>query len=444
MHNTSTFAPLKNRKPVNRYCMRFFTRRRIIEAVVILVVALLLIFTVDYYMSALRKSPLPDNAYVPEPKIEYGIVVDSFYVMKDVVKANENLSTILMNYNTSMITIEQLVTKSAGIFDVRKIRTGNKYTILTSNDSLRKAEYFIYENNPTEYVVFEIGDSLHVHLGQKEVEVRIKTASNKISSSLWNAMVEINASPNLTIALSEIYAWTIDFYAIQKGDNFTAIYEELFVEGESIGLGNILSARFNSGGKDNFAFRFVQDNKPDYFDDKGQSLRRAFLKAPLKFSRISSHFSNSRLHPVLRIRRPHHGVDYAAPKGTPVHSIGNGTVIEARYAGGAGRMIKIKHNSNYTTAYLHLSGYAKGINKGSHVQQGQIIGYVGSSGLSTGPHLDFRFYKNGTPIDPLKVESPTALPVKKELVDSFYQIKLVQFRKLDSLNIPVKQTIRPI
>lgn len=423
--------------------MKLFTRKRIIEAVVIIVVAVLLVFTVDYYLSALRK-PLPDNAYVPEPRIEYGIVVDSFYVVKDVVKANENLSTILMNFNTSMITIEQLVTKAVGIFDVRKIRTGNKYTILCSNDSLKKAEYFIYESNPTEYVVFEMGDSLHVHIGQKEVEVRIKTSSNKITTSLWNAMAEIKASPNLTIALSEIYAWTIDFYAIQKGDNFTAIYEELFVEGESIGLGNILSARFSSGGKDNFAFRFEQDNRTDYFDDKGQSLRRAFLKAPLKFSRISSHFSNSRLHPVLRIRRPHHGVDYAAPKGTPVHSIGSGTVIEARYAGGAGRMIKIKHNSTYTTAYLHLSGYAKGINKGSHVQQGQVIGYVGSSGLSTGPHLDFRFYKNGTPIDPLKVESPPALPVKKELIDSFNVIKSVQFRKLDSLNLPEKHTIRPI
>ncbi len=424
--------------------MRLFTRKRIIEAVIVVVIAVLLVFSVDYYMSALRKSPLTDNAYVPEPRIEYGIVVDSFYVVKDVVKPNENLSTILLNYNTSMITIEQLVTKAAGIFDVRKIKTGNNYTILCTNDSTKRAEFFIYESNPTEYVVFEIGDSLHVHLGRKEIEVRIKTASNKISSSLWNAMAEIKSSPNLTIALSEIYAWTIDFYAIQKGDNFTAIYEELYVDGEPIGLGNILSARFNSGGKDNFAFRFDQDGQSDYFDDKGQSLRRAFLKAPLKFSRISSHFSNSRMHPVLRIRRPHHGVDYAAPKGTPVHTIGNGTVIEARYAGGAGRMIKIKHNSTYSTAYLHLSGYAKGIDKGSHVQQGEVIGYVGSSGLSTGPHLDFRFYKNGTPIDPLKVESPPALPVKKELIDSFNLVKSVQFRKLDSLNMPVKHTIRPI
>jgi murein DD-endopeptidase MepM/ murein hydrolase activator NlpD len=424
--------------------MKIFTRKRIIEAAAIIVIAITLLFALDYYMSALRKAPVTENAYLPEPKVEYGIVVDSFYVVKDIVKANENLSSILLKYNTPMGTIEQLVTKAAGLFDVRKIRTGNKYTLLCTNDSTRKAEYFIYESSPTDYVVFEIGDSLHVHLGEKEVVVRTKTASGTISSSLWNAMAEINASPNLTIALSEIYAWTVDFYAIQKGDNFTAIYEELFVEGESVGLGNILSARFNQGGKDNYAFRFVQDNNTDYFDEKGQSLRRAFLKAPLKFSRISSRFSNSRMHPVLRIRRPHHGVDYAAPKGTPVHTIGSGTVTDVRYAGGAGRMVKIKHNSTYATAYLHLSGYGPGIKTGARVQQGQVIGYVGSSGLSTGPHLDFRFYKNGTPIDPLKVESPPALPVKRELMDSFNQVKLIRGRQLDSLNMPVKHTIRPI
>jgi murein DD-endopeptidase MepM/ murein hydrolase activator NlpD len=174
------------------------------------------------------------------------------------------------------------------------------------------------------------------------------------------------------------------------------------------------------------------------------SLRRAFLKAPLKFSRISSRFSNSRLHPVLRIRRPHHGVDYAAPKGTPVHSIGSGTVTESRYAGGAGRMIKIRHNSTYSTAYLHLSGYGPGIKSGARVQQGQVIGYVGSSGLSTGPHLDFRFYKNGTPVDPLKVESPPALPVKKELMDSFNIVRLQLSRQLDSLSMPKKKALKPL
>lgn len=423
----------------------YFTKKRIITISALIVLALTITFSLDYYFTRLDTAPVADNKYIPEPRVEYGIVVDSFQVVKDEVKANENLSTILLQYNLDMGTIEQLVQKSAGIFDVRKIRKGNKYTVLLTNtDSLPTAHYFIYESSPTQYVIFEAGDSLHVHAGEKEIEIRLKTASGNIKSSLWNAMAEMKANPNLTIALSEIFAWTIDFYAIQKGDNFTAIYEELFVDGEPIGLGNILSARFNHGGKDNFAFRFVQDETADYFDEKGQSVRRAFLKSPLKFSRISSRFSHSRLHPVLRIRRPHHGVDYAAPKGTPVHAIGSGTVTDARYAGGAGRMIKIRHNSTYSTAYLHLSGYAKGIHNGARVQQGQVIGYVGSSGLSTGPHLDFRFYKNGTPVDPLRVESPPSLPVKKEYMADFTKLRLDFGRKLDSLNIPQKASLMPL
>lgn len=424
--------------------MKYFTRKRIITGSAIILAVLITAFSLDYYFTALDKAPEADNKYIPEPRVEYGIVVDSFQVVKDEVKANENLSTILLQYNLDMGTIEQLVQKAAGIFDVRKIKAGNRYTILIRNDSLPTAHYFIYESSPTQYVIFEAGDSIHVHSGEKEIITKIRTASGTISSSLWNTMAEMKANPNLTIALSEIFAWTIDFYAIQKGDNFTAIYEELFVEGEPIGLGNILSARFKHNGKDQFAFRFVQDDKADYFDEKGQSVRRAFLKAPLKFSRISSRFSNSRLHPVLRIRRPHHGVDYAAPKGTPVHSIGNGTVTDVRYAGGAGRMVKIRHNSTYSTAYLHLSGYGPGIRAGAHVQQGQVIGYVGSSGLSTGPHLDFRFYKNGSPIDPLKVESPPSLPVKKELSGDFTKLRLEMGRQLDSLNIPQKASVMPL
>lgn len=424
--------------------MKLFTRKRIAEALIIIVVAALLLFAVDYYLSGLHREPVAENPYVPEPKTEYGIVVDSFYVVKDVVKPSETLSAILSHYKIPMTTIEQLVANASGVFDVRRIKSGNTYTVLCTNDSLKKAEYFIYESNATDYVVFEIGDSLRVHMGEKEVQVKIRTAKGTIVSSLWNAMSAIHADPNLTIALSEIYAWTIDFYAIQKGDQFTATYEELYVDGEPIGLGNVISARFRHAGVPLYAFRFVQDDKEDYFDEKGQSLRRAFLKAPLKYSRISSRFSNSRMHPVLRIRRPHHGVDYAAPKGTPVHSIGSGTVTDARYAGGGGRMVKIRHNSTYTTSYMHLSGYAPGIKAGVHVQQGQVIGYVGSSGLATGPHLDFRIYKNGTPVDPLKIESPPALPVKKELMDSFYRICQTQIRILDSLNMPVTKAVKPI
>ena len=423
--------------------MKNFSKKRILIGVAAIVLVVVALAFADLYRTRLSAPPVIDEVYAPEPRMEYGIVVDSFRVVKDVVKPGENLSYILSRYNIGPGDIDKLVKKSEGIFNLRNFKAGNNYTVLCNEDSLSRACYFIYEATPTTYVVFETGDSIHIHTGEKEVLRRRRSASGTISSSLWNAMVQAGGSPNLTLEMSEIYAWSIDFYSIQPGDNFAVLYEELMVDDQPIGLGNIISARFYHGGHDLYAYRFIQDEQADYFDENGQSLRKAFLKAPLRYSRISSRFSNSRLHPVLRIRRPHHGVDYAAPKGTPVHSVGSGTVIDARWAGGAGRLVKIRHNTTYTTAYMHLSGYGPGITRGARVQQGQVIGYVGSSGLSTGPHLDFRFYKNGTPVDPLKVESPPALPVKKELLDEFNALRIQLTRKLDSLDMPARRTVRP-
>jgi murein DD-endopeptidase MepM/ murein hydrolase activator NlpD len=243
-------------------------------------------------------------------------------------------------------------------------------------------------------------------------------------------MQESGADPNMAVALANIYQWTIDFYAIQKGDSFKAIYEELSVDGRPISIGEIHSAVFNHNGKEYYAHRFEQDNVTDYFDGNGQNLRKEFLKAPLKFSRISSKFSNSRMHPILRIRRPHHGVDYAAPKGTPVHTIGNGTVVKASYAGGAGRLVNIRHSNGYSTSYMHLAGFGPRIRPGASVSQGQVIGYVGSSGLSTGAHLDFRVYKNNVAMDPLKIESPPALPVNAKYIASFDSVKVMYEKNL--------------
>ena len=242
----------------------------------------------------------------------------------------------------------------------------------------------------------------------------------------------------LALKLSDIFAWAIDFYAIQKGDQFRVIYDELLVDSAYIGIGDIYAVQFDHAGSENFAFGFEQDERFDYFDENGMSLRRAFLKSPLEFSRISSHFSHSRLHPVLRIRRPHHGVDYAAPHGTPVRSIGDGTVIARAFqAGGGGNYVKIKHNSVYTTTYMHLSGFGKGVTTGARVKQRQVIGFVGATGLATGPHLDFRVHKNGSPVDPLKVEAPPVEPVHQEKMGEYIVLKdslLTELKKI----IPVQ------
>lgn len=245
-------------------------------------------------------------------------------------------------------------------------------------------------------------------------------------------MIDNDLHPMLAIELSEIYAWSIDFFGLQKGDSFKVIYEEEYIDTISNGIKHILAASFSHAGSEIYAIPLIQDGEESYYDLEGNSLRKAFLKAPLRFSRISSRYSNSRLHPILRIRRPHHGVDYAAPAGTPVHAIGDGRVIMREYQGGAGRIVKIRHNSVYTTAYMHLRAYGKGITVGKYVKQGDIIGYVGSTGLSTGPHLDFRFYKNGHAVDPLKVKAPPVLPVSEDNIEKFDKVSSVMYELINS------------
>ena len=364
---------------------------------------------------------LESEMLLPEINIEYGLSSDSFNITRGKVLRNQNLSDILTRYGISYQQIDKLVKISDPVFNVRKIKSGNPYCVYCDSDS-NKVQYFIYEENPASYIKYIFGDSICVIREEKEIRHEKKYSSGVIESSLWNSMAGNNINPLLAIELSEIYAWSIDFFGIQKGDSFRVIYDEDFVDTISMGISKVHSACFTHYGNDYWAFEYVQDGISSFFDEKGNSLRKAFLKAPLKYSRISSKFSNSRFHPVLKIRRPHHGVDYSAPTGTPVHTIGDGVIIDKGYQkSGGGRFVKIKHNSVYTTTYMHFSNFAEGINTGVRVHQGQVIGYVGSSGLATGPHLDFRVYQNGTAIDPLKLKSPPVEPVKKENMGEYLE-----------------------
>lgn len=363
---------------------------------------------------------------------EYGILVDSLEVVHGTVKRNEFLSDILLDFGIEYNIIDRIARSPKEIFDVKKIRAGYPYSIIRTPDSLAEVRYFVYEQSPTEYVVIDLSDSLHIYHGEKAVERRLASASGTISSSLWNAMVDNGSDPNLANELSEVYAWTIDFFGIQKGDNYRVIFEELYVEDEYIGLGRVVAADFNHYGEDFFACYFVQDSLGDYFDDEGGSMRRTFLKAPLRYRRVSSGFSYSRMHPVLKYRRPHLGVDYAAAAGTPVHAVGDGLVTFAGWTEQGGYTVRIKHNGTYATSYCHFSGFGKGVKKGVRVKQGQVIGYVGKTGLATGPHLDFRFYRNGKAIDPLKVKSPPAKPVDTANYDAY-------IRHCDSLLIELQK-----
>ncbi len=371
-------------------------------------------FYIDYYETKRIEREMAKQVEVkrPEPVMLFNLPIDSFTVIPGQIRSGQNLSDLLLSKGVSMTRVDEISKKSILTFDVRKMKVRNSFYYLMNKKDPSKLDYLIYEINPVDYVVYDLSDSIRIYKEKKPIITQIKTASGVITSSLWNTMKAQALDPMLAMDLSDIYAWSIDFFGIQKGDKFRVIYEENFVFGKSIGIGRIFAAQFVHAGEDFYAFSFTQNNEDSYFDDKGKSLKKAFLKAPLKFSRISSQFSNSRFHPVLKIHRPHHGIDYAAPTGTPVFSIGEGTVIAKAYqASGGGNYLKIKHNSIYTTSYMHLSKFGEGISNGVRVKQGQIIGYVGSTGLSSGPHLDFRVFMSGTPVNPLTIKSPPTEPV---------------------------------
>ncbi|NLN96733.1 MAG: peptidoglycan DD-metalloendopeptidase family protein [Bacteroidales bacterium] len=376
-------------------------------------------FIIRYFLQTPCIIQDDDETYTPEPLTKYGIPVDSLILYEGVVLPRETLSDILGRYNVSSADIYKLAEKADGVFNLRRIKAGQNFSVLCLNDSMQTVKYFIYEESPTSFVVFNLGDTINVYTAEREIERRIKISDGTIESSLWNAMISNGDDPQLALELSNIYAWTIDFFGIQRGDSYKVMFEELYVEGQRIGIGKIFTSVFRHLNNDYYAFYYEQDDDGDYFDEQANSLRKSFLKAPLQYSRISSHFSHRRLHPVHRVYRPHHGVDYAAPTGTPVMAIGDGKVTFARYKGAAGNMVEIVHNSVYKTQYLHLSKYGKGIREGVRVKQGQVIGYVGSTGTSTGPHLDFRVYENGKPVNPLTVKSPPAEPIKPEYKDDY-------------------------
>ena len=393
-------------------------------------IQILLAFIIALILSSCNTNNTTDNiketpkdtisAVVKEiAKKKFGIEVDNYIIKKSTVKSNEFFSNILQDQGISYARVIEAVNASNEIFDVKYMRKGDTYFTFTTTDSTAQLDYLVYKLNKTNYVKFNFMDSIIATEHQLKIIIDTNIAIGVIESSPWSSLKSRGYDPMLAMELSDIYAWTIDFYGLQKGDSYKIIYEKRYIDSTYIGLGKVLACEFMHYDHNYKAYIFEQDSLEDYFDEDGGSLRRAFLKAPLRYSRISSRFSHSRLHPILKIRRPHHGVDYAAPTGTPVHTIGDGKVTYVGRKGGYGKYIKVKHNGTYTTGYAHLSRYAKGLKVGSFVKQGETIGYVGSTGRSTGPHLDFRVYKSGTPIDPLKMKSPPAVPIKDSMKADF-------------------------
>ena len=375
---------------------------------------------------------------VVEPTYLYGIDIEGYEIVNDTVRMGETVGGILGRRGISAATVDRLDKESKDIFPLRKIRADNAYTTFTRSytDSLGEhsaLDYIVYHKNAIDYVVFGfVGDSISITLGSRPVEYIRQRCEASITSSLWGTIMEHNLPYALAAEFEDIYQWTVDFFGIQAGDSFKVVYDEKMVDGESVGIGRIWGAEFCHGGKQYYAIPFSQDGKLRYWEANGESLRKQFLKAPLKYTRISSKFSKARLHPVYKVYRPHHGVDYAAPAGTPVHAVADGTVTFRGWdRGGGGNTIKIKHAGNLETGYLHLKNFAKGISVGTRVSQGQLIGYVGSTGASTGPHLDFRIKKNGTPIDPLKMPQEPAEPISSANKVAFEAVRDRVIAELD-------------
>jgi murein DD-endopeptidase MepM/ murein hydrolase activator NlpD len=370
-----------------------------------------------------------DTIPITNAEKRYGIEGGIYEVIESKIPKNMTFSVLMSNHNLSPLTIQAIVEASDSIFDFSSMRAGNPYSLFVKKDSTKHIDYLFYQIDEIDYIRFDLRDSVQVSKHSLPVRTDTIVVRGKIESSLWMSLSKNGVNPNLAVQLADIFAWTIDFYDLQVDDQFQFLYEQKFIDSTEIGSGKILACRFNHKSEVKQAYLFTQDNENYYFDEKGESLRRAFLKAPIKFGRISSTFSNSRLHPVLKIRRPHHGVDYAAPTGTPIQTIGDGKVTFIGRKGGYGNRIEIKHNDTYSTGYAHLSRFTSGLRIGDRVKQGSVIGYVGSTGLATGPHLDFRVYQNGKAIDPLTMKSTPAIPISGEN-KAIFQKKITYFNKL--------------
>lgn len=357
----------------------------------------------------------------------FGLNLDSFRLTEASVKPRQSLGSILSGYQVEPVKVAALAEASKDVFNLRNIRAGCDYTVFSSPDSTSRVCYLVYQPNPIDYIVFDLNDSVKVTEGKREVTLKQKEVAGVINSSLFEALDDAGAAPELAMELAHIYAWDIDFYSIQKGDHFRVLYTRQYVEDKPVGIGRITSAVFNHADHDYYAFYYHDDSTgtEGYYDENAKSLRKAFLKAPLKFYHITSHYTLHRFHPIQHRWKAHLGTDYAAPKGTPILSTAAGVVVASTYSRFNGNYVKVRHNSVYTTQYLHMSKRA--VRTGQHVSQGQVIGYVGMTGLATGPHVCYRFWKNGRQVNPLTQHFPPAEPIPSaDLADFQAQVQAQQ------------------
>jgi len=374
-----------------------------------------------------EKTKKEEIKVVPKPieKI-FSYPKDDFIISYDTIREYDTFGKILNKYNLPNSKIYQITQSIKDSFEIKRIKLGKPFIMLSKKelgDSLACPKVFIYQHNLINYTIVDFQDSAKVIKFKKDISIKKRTAKVTITKSLYQDISDQNLSPKLAMELGDIYAWTVDFFHLNKGDEFKVIYDDVFIDDTVYtGIGTIHSSLFKYGGKDFYAFRYAIDSlgkKIGYYDDNGRTLRKQFLKAPIKFGRISSRYNPHRFIKLYGRVKPHLGTDFAAPIGTPIMATANGIIIKRAYTSGNGNYIKIKHNATYSTQYLHMKGFAKGIKVGSVVTQGQVIGYIGMTGHTSGPHVCYRFWKNGRQVDALKEKMPPAKPIDSILKEKF-------------------------
>lgn len=359
---------------------------------------------------------------VPE-NFRWGFALGEFQLTEASLKSGDVLGEILMEQGLTYPQVNALVEQCKGKFNINSMRVGRKLNFLAQQQG-QSPDYMVYEPSPYEYVVFKLKEPYNVSVVKRQVVTDTIASSGVLETSFWQALMDNGLDDQLADGMIDILASSVDFYHQKQGDRFKVVYEQHIVEGEPVGTGKIIAAVYEREGKEYFAFNFEKEGeKTNYFDFDGRPARKAFLKSPLKYSRISSRYNLNRLHPILGYHKAHLGTDYAAPHGTPIMSVAEGTVVEAARKGGNGIYVKIRHDGIYQTQYLHMSGFAKGIRPGVRVAQGQTIGYVGSTGLATGPHVCFRFWKNGREVDHLRLNLPQPEPIKGAVLEEFKVVR---------------------
>ena len=373
---------------------------------------------------------------ITKAKFEYGYDLNEFNVIRDTIRSGDTFGAILDANHVSQAEIFEVVSKIKDSFDVRRVKIGNPYVLLNSKDSIDKTQVFIYEKNKVDYAVVDIRDCIFTFNDKKPTTIIEKTASGTITSSLSETMEEQRLSPYMTDRLASIYAWTIDFFRLQPNDRFKVVYTEKFINDTiPAGLDEIKAVYFEHRGKPLYAFRFMADSIlgiHDYYDDEANNLRRAFLKAPVKFSRISSRYNLKRRIKYYGYKvRPHKGTDFAAPVGTPIMATADGTVSKSERKRANGNYVKIRHNATYDTQYLHMK--KRNVKVGEFVRQGDIIGWVGMTGNTGGPHVCYRFWKNGKQVDPFTLDLPASEPMEESLKPKFFDFIEFRKRQLDEI-----------